>query len=135
MPGDCRAGDAASAAGLMKTALDTSREMNAAAEGKDDGATVTIDIRSFRGLATLIAALANEGGRCGGEQCMGRALDGVRFWVAKDQLDAATERAARAEREAARLSAMLTNMKIYDDEAIPNWPVPEGLPTRPVSFS
>lgn len=61
---------------------------------KDDGLPVETNIGSLRGLGELIGLLLDEVERCGGADCFGRMQDGIRFWVAREQLEAQTSRAA-----------------------------------------
>lgn len=61
--------------------------------------TIETDVQSLQGLADVISRLLDEVLRCGGEECMGRSIDGVKLWVARDQylaLEQLNERHTRA---------------------------------------
>ncbi|WP_033922480.1 hypothetical protein [Sphingomonas sp. 37zxx] len=75
--------------------------------GKDDHVSFEIDTRSLRGLASVIEATRREISRCAGERCMGRAVDGVKLWVAQAQFDVERTRAERAEARLAGMEAAL----------------------------
>jgi hypothetical protein len=64
---------------------------------KADGHIIETDARSLRGLARVIVELLDETRLCGGIDCMGRMIDGHRFWVTNDRLDLQKKRTERAE--------------------------------------
>jgi hypothetical protein len=88
-------------------------------EEKSDQSAIETDVRSLRGVATVIEGLCTEVVKCGGEGCMGRAIDGIRLWVADDQYQQAKARAIEAEARAERLEAALRNIAEADAAALP----------------
>ena len=104
---------------LIAAAEEASREMLAAIEGRSDSLAVQQDCASFRTLALLLGRLAAECRRLEQDR-MDAPVDGMRFWVAKPQHEAALERARKAEAEVHRLSQALesstpeTSLVFYD---------------------
>jgi hypothetical protein len=113
----------------------TSREMLATAEGKSDAERIAIDIRSFRGIAALLGAVAAESSGCGSSDCMGKMVDGIRFWVTKDQFDAVAQRAAVAENEVERLAAVFDASGLLKEDGLLDWVISADPGERPLSFS
>lgn len=61
-----------------------------AATDNNSGAQVRMPVEQFRKLAGLLAALGNSAGACGGRDCMGAPVDGIRTWVTQDARIAAS---------------------------------------------
>jgi len=70
--------------------------MVAAAEGQADDRHVRLTVGEFRRLAALLDTLGRAGTACGGGDCLGARVDGVKLWVTHDRL--LSERAAAATR-------------------------------------
>lgn len=88
---------------LIAAAEDASREMLAAIAGKAETITINQDYGSFRSIAVMLGRIAAIARKLEQDR-MDAPVDGVRFWVAKPQLDAALDRARKAEAEVHRLS-------------------------------
>ena len=59
------------------------------------GGQVRMPVEQFRALAGLLAALGRSAGACGGSDCLGAPVDGIRLFVARDAAAARfSERAA-----------------------------------------
>ena len=67
---------------LAATAREEAARMLAAAQGHDGH--VRIPAEQFRHLAHLLAALGRAAGACGGSECLGAPVDGVRLWMTRD---------------------------------------------------
>lgn len=70
---------------LAATAREEAARMLAASDGHDGH--VRIPVAQFRGLAHLLTALGRAAGACGGSECMGAPVNGVRLWVTRDAGD------------------------------------------------
>lgn len=86
----------------LSGALRASSTLARSLVGKADDSPIETDVRSLRGLAEVIDALVEEAKRCGGPDCMGRAVDGVKLWVTQDRLAIEAERSAAASARLAR---------------------------------
>lgn len=64
---------------------------------KPADAPIETNAGSLRGLAEVIGALVGEANRCGGVDCMGRSIDGMKLWVTRDRFEEIESRAARYE--------------------------------------
>ena len=84
------ADDAARATGLDMLA----KTRDAAADSH-----VRVPIAQFRAIAAMLIDLADRVDTGCGADCMGRPIDGVRFWAPADLLAAERRRAERAEAE------------------------------------
>jgi len=69
-------------------------------EAKEDVVPIATNAGSLRSVATVIDGLSEEVRRCGGDNCMGRAIDGMKLWVTQDRL---TQALARADAATARV--------------------------------
>jgi len=81
---------------LAATARRESQRMAAATRGQADDRHVRLTVGEFRRLAALLDALGRAGTACGGGDCMGATVGGVKLWVTHDRL--LSERAATATR-------------------------------------
>lgn len=88
-------------AALARSARQEAAEMLAATEGRDG--VVRMPVEQFRQLAGLLAALGRSAGACGGSDCLGAPVDGIRLFVARD----AAERDACADRAVGRVAGDL----------------------------
>lgn len=70
---------------LARSARETAKGMAAATEGHPDTARVSVAAGQFRLIATMLAQLADDAARCSANGCMGRPIDGFRFWVPHEQ--------------------------------------------------
>jgi len=70
--------------------------MTAAIHDQPEGAHVRLTVGEFRRLAALLDALGRAGSACGGGDCLGARVDGVKLWVTHDRL--LSERAVAAMR-------------------------------------
>lgn len=68
---------------LAASARTEAARMLAAVEGKE-GVEVRLPVDQFRRLAGLLAALGRSAGACGGCDCLGAPVDGVRLWVTRE---------------------------------------------------
>lgn len=73
-----------------------------------DEAGVGARARVLRKLCGHLFALADEVGGCGSRDCMGRPIDGVRFWIPQDRHAIEVGRSERLAAENQRLRAALT---------------------------
>ena len=104
---------------LLQTARRALTALLGTVEQKPDQSAIETDVRSLRGMATVIEGLCGEVVKCGGEGCMGRTIDGIRLWVAHDQYQAAQARLALAEARAGQLEAALRGIAEADAESLP----------------
>ena len=93
----------------IRQAERAAQALNASLAEKPDEKPIETDVRSLRGLSGVIGGLLGEVDRCGGVDCMGRALDGRRLWVTKDRFDAEK---ARADHAQACLDAILDAVRV-----------------------
>lgn len=129
MSRQCPQANAAPRGEIVKAAERMSRDMIAKISGQDPNAALAIDVRSFRAIATLLGLVAADSSRCGGDDCMGRAVDGIRLWVTKDRLE-------QSECEVRRLTEALTLAELEAGDLFPNWSLSEeAAPKPPASFS
>jgi hypothetical protein len=103
-------------AALVEAAKKAARGMLASTEGKDGAAAVNTDVRTFRSLAAMLNTLSGEVAQCGGSDCMGRKIDGLRLWVTHDQLTVAQAEAETLRHEIYRLRAALRRIAEEDAE-------------------
>jgi hypothetical protein len=121
MTRQCPGQHAARISEIARTAERTSRDMLGRVAGSDEATTVTIDVPSFRAIATMLGVMAAEALKCGGEDCMGRAVDGVRLWVTKDRFDQLSARARQNQDEVARLAEELKLAELQSLDSFPSW--------------
>ena len=67
---------------LAASARAESARMLAATDGQDG--MVRIPVEQFRSLAHLLGALGRSAGACGGSECLGAPVNGVRLWMTRD---------------------------------------------------
>lgn len=80
---------------------------------KPDETPIETNAGSLRGLAAVIANLLAEVKACGGPDCMGRSINGVRLWATQDRLDQEIQRAADATERADRYAAALRTIEAW----------------------
>lgn len=68
---------------LAAAARTEAERMLAATDGQD-GTQVRMPVEQFRRLAGLLAALGNSAGACGGRDCLGAPVNGIRTWVTRE---------------------------------------------------
>lgn len=64
-----------------------------ATDRQPDGGHVRMTVGEFRRLALLLDTLGRAGMACGGVDCLGAAVGGVRTWMTRDSALAACSRA------------------------------------------
>lgn len=96
-----------STAPLVQAAGEIARSMEKAVEGKAGETRVDTDAATFRKIAAILQDLGAHFAGCCGAECMGRPIDGMRFWVAQDRLQAEQARVAMLSRENERLKGAL----------------------------
>jgi hypothetical protein len=104
---------------LLQTARRALTALLGTVEQKPDQSAIETDVRSLRGMATVIEGLCGEVVKCGGEGCMGRTIDGMRLWVAHDQYQQMKTRLASIEAHVERLEAALRGIAETDAETLP----------------
>lgn len=104
---------------LLQTARRALTALRGTVEQKADQSAIETDVRSLRGMATVIEGLCGEVVKCGGEGCMGRAIDGMKLWVAHDQYQQTKARLALAEARLEGLEAALRGIAEADAAALP----------------
>lgn len=82
---------------MLVTAGRASSTLRQSIADKPPETPIKTNAQSLDGLAGLIDALLADTADCGGSDCMGRSVDGVKMWVIRDRLDAAARRAGRYE--------------------------------------
>jgi hypothetical protein len=97
---------------LVSAARETSRGMAEAVAGREDDCTVTVKGGQFRFIATMLAQLADTAARGASCECMGRPIDGFRFWVPHDRF---THERERAERLAAEIADLKQTLRFTGD--------------------
>ena len=107
-----------SSAPLARAAMEIARSMETAIEGKAPEVRVDTDAATFRKIAAILHDLSGQISGCGGTECMGRPIDGVRFWVAQESLRAEQARVAKLSEENDRLKAALRSIADGDLEEL-----------------
>jgi hypothetical protein len=107
-----------SSAPLVLAAREIARSMEAAVEGKAAETRVDTDAATFRKIAAVLNGLSTHLSGCGGTECMGRPIDGVRFWVAQERLKAEQARVAMLSEENSRLKTALQSIADGDLEEL-----------------
>lgn len=79
-------------------------------DGKPDDAPIETDVRSLRGLASVVDDLRGGLRRCGGTECFGHGEGGFRSWVRSELLGRETARAAAAEERMRELESALARV-------------------------
>lgn len=79
-------------------------------DGKPDETSIETDVRSLRGLASVVDELRGGLRRCGGSECFGHGEGGFRAWVRSELLARETARAAAAQERARELEAALARV-------------------------
>ena len=87
---------------LISAARDTARGMAEAVAGRGDDCTVTVKGGQFRFIATMLEKLA-DATRASTCDCMGKPIDGIRFWVPQERFVLERERADRLANELVEL--------------------------------
>ena len=80
---------------ILAVARRTSETLRASILEKPGDMTLETNVQSLQGLADVISFLTDETLRCGGEECMGRSIDGMKLWVTRDRYLELEERASR----------------------------------------
>lgn len=65
-----------------------------AVHGKEPKTRIETDATTLLAIGEVMALMLEDLHACGGTQCMGRAIDGIKLWVTQNQFDAAHKRAA-----------------------------------------
>lgn len=96
---------------LLEAAGRASSSLQQSIAAKPPGTPIETNVESLGGLSTLIDALLADASRCGGVDCLGRAIDGVKLWVTRDQFEAMGKRVVQSEERAARHEAHASRYK------------------------
>jgi hypothetical protein len=103
---------------LVSAAKGIAQSMATAVEGRTDESRVDTDAMTFRKIAIILEELCANVAGCEGRECMGRPIDGIRFWVTADQLKAEQDKAAMLSREVQRLKEALKSIADGDFEEL-----------------
>ncbi|SEN60743.1 hypothetical protein SAMN05192583_3135 [Sphingomonas gellani] len=87
--------EAETRARLLETGRRAAETLGRSVADKPDDAPIETNIASLRGLAEVMSSLVDDAHRCGGIDCMGRSVDGVKLWVTRDRFEALERQAVR----------------------------------------
>lgn len=77
---------------ISKAALETGNGMIARTKGAPDHGTINVSAAHFRIIGQMLIRLSQNTSSVCGPACMGRPVDGLRFWVPMDQVAAERKR-------------------------------------------
>lgn len=102
---------------LIAAAVETAAGLDRTVQVVQGGdAPVRTTGATLKGLSGLLRCLSDEVSSCGGADCMGRKIEGLRLWVTMDQFNAVEAEAKALREERDRLTAALR--QIADGTAI-----------------
>lgn len=92
---------------MVARARQTAESMATAIANKPTHVEVKTDSATFGAIARMLVELSNHLSGCGGDECMGQSIDGLRLWVTQDRLTMEQARVAFLTEENQRLHGAL----------------------------